>query len=110
MNAVPPVRRIRDAVLNPHVVNRRSRLEDLVRTDLLDVLRIFDVEDVVSSSGAECVDVVVIDEHVVNTACEFLVEVGDLPGVLRIFNIKQHDAVLAVRRAFATNHTDLAVL
>ena len=97
-HAVRPVRGVGNPLVDPDVVDGVSGGVQLEASHPIRVRRILGVQDVVTASRGEGVDVVLGDEDVVDTAGELVVVTGDHGNaVQRIADVEDHEPVLPVR-------------
>jgi hypothetical protein len=106
-HAVLPLRRIRDAVVDPHVVH--GAVGVVVLADVARGVDVAHVEDDVLVAPAEREEVRLGREYVVDAAGEVLVVRRGDDRVGRVRQVEHDDAVAPVRSAFERDDTVAAV-
>ena len=98
-----------NAVMHPDIVDRASRAVGFETTDAPRVRRILDIDHVEASPVVHRVDVVIVNENVVHTAGELVVECRQDLHIARVADVQNDDAVTAIRCTFAAQHADAPV-
>ena len=73
------------------------------------VSRVFDVDDVPAPAVIHGVDMVLVDEHVVHTSGEAVIERGEDLDIMWVGDVEKDEAVAAIRRAFTADDAGAAV-